>query len=65
MKEFEKWWQDNMPKDMRYESAYHKALLYDGWKAALKWILKEINRIDGVTGEREHWMGEFIEEELK
>jgi hypothetical protein len=39
MEKFEGWWKENMPNDMRYESAYHKALLKDGWKAALEWVL--------------------------
>ena len=59
MKEFEKWWLENMPDDMRYESAYHKALLQDGWKAALEWAL---TRCDS---DREKCVHNDIEEELE
>lgn len=67
MKTFEEWWKINMPKDSRYESAYHKALLKDGWQAAMEevGILAHDTPPDPQRGHEQSWPGRKPWENIK
>lgn len=63
MKEFEKWWKKNCAWKVDWENASAEIYAEEAWRTALKWAIKGLRKHECIGAS--HWVGDFIEEELK